>query len=241
MLTSLPDTSRRTAADLDFRFERKLHAVDMPLSQIELLVKLHSSHFYKPFPERWINNIYYDTPTHNAYRAHVQGTAERQKYRIRWYGEPLGRIEKPVLEIKGKKGLVGSKLHYRLTPFDFDGGLNFKQIQHDARTSESAQKMSGVFGSLIPVIFNRYRRQYFVTTDQRYRLTVDTNLTFRSIKGFNHTFRDFYEETRLSIIEIKYHDKDDTQAQELISRLPFRVSKFSKYIMGVSHLSGAEA
>lgn len=241
MLTSLPDTSPRNAADLDFRFERKLHAVDMPLSQIELLVKLHPAHFYKPFPERWINNVYFDTPRHNAYKAHVHGTADRQKYRIRWYGDRLGHIEKPVLEIKGKKGLVGSKLHFKLKPFDFDGGFNLKQIQDDARSTDSSKNMSGVFCSLIPTVFNRYRRQYFVTSDQKFRLTVDTNLSFRAIKGFNHSFRDYYEETRLSIIEIKYDSSDDKQAQRIISRFPFRVSKFSKYIMGVSHLSGAEA
>ena len=241
MLTSLPDTSRRTADDLDFRFERKLHAVDMSLSQVQLLVKTHPAHFITPYPARWINNVYFDTPKRDAYQAHVKGSADRQKYRIRWYGDRLGHIEKPVLEIKGKRGIVGTKLHYRLKPFEFDGGLDFDQVRRDAIDGELTQKMTGVFSTLTPAIFNRYWRHYYVTSDHRFRLTVDTKLTFRTIDGYEYTHQNFYEEKRLTIIEIKYDQSDDDAAERIIATLPFRVSKFSKYIMGVSKMSGAEA
>jgi hypothetical protein len=41
---------------------------------------------------------------------------DRTKYRIRWYGKTIDIISNPVLELKIKKGLLGTKKKIELQP-----------------------------------------------------------------------------------------------------------------------------
>ena len=49
----------------------------------------------------------------------------RTKHRIRWYGKPQNKVKNPKLELKIKKGLVGSKLSYDLPSFQLDKNFNY--------------------------------------------------------------------------------------------------------------------
>ena len=39
------------------------------------------------FPDRIVNNVYFDTPDLAAFEANLWGAPERRKCRLRWYGE----------------------------------------------------------------------------------------------------------------------------------------------------------
>ena len=70
-----------------------------------MLIRYHPALFSEIYHERCVN-IYFDTPAFDYYEANVRGQAERIKARVRWYGKLLGKIKRPVLEIKRKHGLV---------------------------------------------------------------------------------------------------------------------------------------
>ena len=74
-----------------------------------LRVTLHPAMFRREYPRRQVNNVYLDTHDLTLATVHLSGAAERYKVRVRWYGALTGRVERPVLEFKGKSGHVGYK------------------------------------------------------------------------------------------------------------------------------------
>ena len=100
-----------------YRFERKFFITGLTKYEIESVVKLHPAIFSEIFHKRHINNIYFDTFSLKNLHDNVEGASDRIKVRIRWYGELYGYIEKPVLEIKIKNGLLGKKISVPVEPF----------------------------------------------------------------------------------------------------------------------------
>ena len=64
--------------------------------------KLNLNSFYKIYDDRIINNIYFDSPSLNKFFANDDGISERNKLRIRWYGNNSNTYDYR-LEIKIKK------------------------------------------------------------------------------------------------------------------------------------------
>ena len=103
--------------DKIYRYERKYFITKITGKDIDSIVKLHPAIFSEIFHERSVNNIYFDTPDLNNYFDNIDGNMYRVKSRIRWYGMTFGVIEKPVLELKIKNGLLGRKESYSLDTF----------------------------------------------------------------------------------------------------------------------------
>ncbi len=82
------------------RYERKFMVTAMSLRAIESRIKLHPSYFREAYSQRYINNIYFDTQTLKYYHENERGVSNREKVRIRWYGDTFGAIQNPKLEIK---------------------------------------------------------------------------------------------------------------------------------------------
>jgi hypothetical protein len=59
----------------------------------------------------------------------VEGEKSRVKIRIRWYGELFGKISKPVLEYKIKKGLAGRKESFPLNDFSLNSDFSKAEIE----------------------------------------------------------------------------------------------------------------
>ncbi len=222
-------------AAIDLRYERKFVTFELDLAETLAVVRLHPAFFREAFHARWVNNIYFDTPSFDHYHANVRGVANRVKCRIRWYGAPHGPIARPTLELKRKRGLVGHKESYALRPFDLDPGL-------DARCLFEKSDLPGPLrcdlASLRPVLMNRYRRRYFVSRDERYRLTLDAELGFRpptrgSVRSPLRVGRD-----GRVIVELKFGIGKEDEAARIATRFPFRMTRSSKYVVGVDALYG---
>ena len=68
------------------RYERKYKIENVALDVIIQALKMHPAGLSKIYPDRQINNIYFDTPGLTTYKENVMGIANRDKYRVRWYG-----------------------------------------------------------------------------------------------------------------------------------------------------------
>lgn len=174
------------------------------------------------------------------FATHVHGAADRRKIRLRWYGDRFGRVERPVLEVKAKRGNVGTKLHYRLEPFDFHGHIDLDRLRQSIADSEANRPILGSIDCMVPTLFNRYQRRYYRSADGRFRLTLDTDLLFSIVNDRRYRYRDEYAEQNLIIVELKYDTDDDALANRIAAALPFRLGKFSKYLYGIHRLSGSE-
>ncbi|MDJ0864989.1 MAG: VTC domain-containing protein [Myxococcota bacterium] len=230
--------SRTTSppADQSYRFERKYQAWRSSPQELELMLKLHPAHFIDAYPPRFVNNIYLDSPGLANFITHVDGSWSRAKLRIRWYGDAHGHLERPVLEVKIKRGLVGTKRHYPLEPFDFDGSFDLEKVRSRVRAADSeADELLSTAG---PALFNRYHRRYYRTADARFRMTMDTEMSFHVVNGRAWGPVSEYRERDLTILELKYDVGDDPDAGRIAAGLPFLLSKNSKYVYGIERLSG---
>ena len=85
----------------------------------------------------------------------------------------------------------------------------------------------------IPSSLVSYRRAYFQTADNRFRLTIDDQLRFfvplRDSRGWART----PDNSSGTIIELKYSKNDDGDARQITLWYPFRWGSFSKYMQGL--------
>ena len=219
----------------NYRYERKFTVPDnYKLSTIEQHVKHNSFLFREIFHERQVNNIYFDTLGYNDYFDNVLGVSDRKKIRIRWYGDTLGQIVKPVLEIKIKKGLVGDKWSYKLQPFVLDNNFTSETIQEVFRNSDLPAAILASVKGVNPTLLNSYSRRYYLSANSKFRVTLDFDLLYHKIdKRFNN-FSLAPAKDPNKIVELKYGLEDDREATEVSTQFPFRLNKNSKYVNGVN-------
>ena len=221
-----------------FRYERKFLVSGLSKYEIESIVKNHPAMFMEAYPQRYVNNIYLDTNSMAYYFDNVEGLSQRLKVRIRWYGNQFGFIEKPVLEFKIKKGLVGGKDTFPLNSFH----LNEK---HSQKVQQELFTKSGLPDALIeylkPLRFsllNRYSRKYFESADRKFRITIDFDMEFYKLHPANNSFNEKIIDYSTTVVELKYSDKHDDLARSIANSFPFRVTKSSKYASGIERLYG---
>ena len=217
----------------EFRYERKFLVEGLDARQIRMLVERHPGMFYQPYPPRYVNNLYLDTEQMDNYYANVAGLADRHKVRIRWYGERMHQIVKPVLELKVKSGLVGTKYAYPFPEFQFANGFTHRHFRELISTSDLPADVSSYMRSLHVVLCNRYYRWYYASRDQRFRVTVDTRMEYFHVKRFGNRFVSKYTDSGHVVVELKYDRYLDPQADRVAGFFPFSVTRNSKYVTGI--------
>ena len=94
------------------RLEIKFAAYRVQLDRILTWIRSHDAAFFSPFPDRRVNNVYFDTHEATAYVQNLAGSSTRVKVRYRWYGDSL--VPAPgSLEIKHKRNYFGWKTRYK--------------------------------------------------------------------------------------------------------------------------------
>ena len=219
-----------------YRYERKFFVQDLDKFEIESIIRSHPGNFHEIFHERRIVNIYFDTHDLRNYFDNVDGNVDRKKIRIRWYGKLFGYIDKPKLELKIKKGLLGRKEIYGLCPFRLDLNFNIEKTTSIIKNTDIPESINEMFKSLNPVLLNSYSRKYYQSSDKRYRLTIDTDQVFYKIGILYNTFLCKAYDNINVILELKYNKDDDCGAEYISNHFPFRLTKSSKYVTGIDKL-----
>ena len=217
------------------RFERKFVVSDMHYPAVEQAIRLHPAVFSEIFHQRFINNIYLDSNDLDFYYDNVSGKGSRKKVRIRWYGQMLEIINQPVLEFKIREGFVGNKLSFPLKPFALNNNFDFSTLQQIFEESKLPTWALETLRMLKPSLLNRYSRRYFLSFDKKFRLTIDADLSYYGIEPFDNDFLKKHSNNDI-IVEIKYDFQNDPEAAFVTNRLPFRLTKSSKYVNGMEFL-----
>ena len=217
------------------RYERKFLVTDMHFASIEQQIRIHPVAFSPIFHPRHINNIYLDTNEMDFFYDNVAGKGSRKKARIRWYADQLGQVEKPVLEFKVREGMLGNKISFKLHPFKFDEDFKLEMLLNVIDDSDLPVWAREVLYQLKPALVNRYRRHYYMSFDTRFRITLDDELSYYSIGADNNSYAEKYESSD-TIVELKYERRFDDVAPMISNKLPFRLTKSSKYVNGMELL-----
>jgi len=221
----------------NLRYERKFFITHLTRHEVESAIRIHPAIFSEIYYERRVNNIYIDSFDMVNYFDNVIGLEKRTKVRIRWYEDMLSDIQDPVLEFKIKNGLVCSKASFPLHGFRLDANFSKATLQDLFKTSEISDRLKLDLKCMDISLLNSYKRKYFLSADKRYRLTLDSNLEFYGMTVFKNQFLDRSVDHASVILEVKYGEDHDSEANRITSLFPFRMTKSSKYIMGIERLN----
>ncbi len=220
-----------------YRYERKFHIEGLTRSQVEAVVRQNAGLFSEIYQRRWINNIYLDTWSLASYHENLIGCShDRVKYRIRWYGDLFGTVSQPVLELKVKHGEVNRKISYPLSSIAIPSGLSSRTLRELLSNCDAPATLRGQLLKLQPMIVNRYSRNYFLSIDRDFRLTIDSDIEFYDASREVRAMR-FPEQDRGGIVlELKYPVEAATHANRISQQFPFRMTRSSKYVSGVERV-----
>jgi len=217
----------------ELRYERKFVPASFGAREADALIRLQPAASREIYRVRWVNNVHLDTPSFGHYEANVRGLADRVKCRIRWYGDLAGPVGRPTLGLKRRHGLLGTKESHPLQPFEHGEGFDVRAL---LAKSDLPEALRHELGPLRPELTNRYRRRYYLSRDGAYRLTLDDELGFWPIGPAAGSYRAYVAEEPRLVLELKYGLGREDGAARIASRLPFRVTRNSKYVVGVELL-----
>jgi SPX domain protein involved in polyphosphate accumulation len=210
------------------RFERKYKILGIEAETVRSNLMLHPAGFRELFRNRQVNNIYFDTYDLTTFHQNVDGVNQRKKFRMRWYGAVIQTMKSPQFEVKIKHNELGTK---KVSACE---DLSFDELE---KITDLANEKSENFAPLFPVLLNSYERSYMSSADGRFRITIDQNLYYYSMLGRTE-FTGYLVEEPGIILEVKYEEEDDDKAAFILQNLPYRHTKSSKYVNGVSMTTG---
>lgn len=208
------------------RYERKYRVEEASLDEILQVIRLHRASFYQAFPDRYINSLYLDTYQLSYYNDNIAGISNRTKQRIRWYGENLKNITKPILEIKLKANELGSKKYVHLPDFKIDRFFSYEDYMR--------QHVWLASNYIVPTVMVRYMRSYFMSFDKRFRVTIDRDLLYYPTdKRLNFGITPYRDPA--IIIEVKYElkENENLNIDYITQDFPFRLTRNSKYVNAI--------
>tara|TARA_R110002072_G_scaffold64203_5_gene159763 strand:- start:105871 stop:106554 length:684 start_codon:yes stop_codon:yes gene_type:complete len=216
----------------DLRYEIKFIA-DPTDNYIRIFLDTHPFAFKEVFHPRIIHNIYCDSELLSAYDENISGASERVKVRYRWY-EDINTHEMTDIttELKYKNGKLGGKKFVKLNKKKSEiSDLDMIKLA----TEKAPPELTGVLSTYsTPSMYNQYERTYFVSQDDKIRVTIDTSIMFSPL------YIESGEKSRLdirpfSIIEVKGAPADHQEISDFLKDFPYRPYRFSKYVVGIQN------
>ena len=222
---------------MGFRYERKYKLDILNKVYVVSAIKSHPYIFREIYKKRQVNNIYFDTPLMNNYNENINGDSSRNKVRIRWYGDTFLETKNPNLEIKSKTGHLGSKTKIALRPFNLNNKRDLIELFNFKKKQEIPENIRERVKFFKPTLCNSYERIYFQDASKNFRITIDENLKYYSIKNSNQINPAVQRAYHKIIMEVKYDKENDSDFGDMAQFFNFRLSKFSKYVDGINEIS----
>jgi hypothetical protein len=210
------------------RYELKLVCAPHRLAQARSWIRLHPAGFGVAYPPRRVNSLYFDTPHLSSFGENLAGVSERQKLRLRWYGEDVKDIA-PVLELKQKRNLLGRKKQARL-PCRLDLASTWREILATVRacTEPEWRVLLQTMGQ--PTLLNHYQREYYATPDGALRVTLDyACAAYDQRLSLRPNLRVSLPVADRVVIEIKAALEQAERLQEAAAQFPALRTRNSKY------------
>lgn len=218
--------------NLSLRKEIKFVASEIFLSRILSWIGSSGLFLSKHYPDRIVNNIYFDTYDLDAYGDNLDGISNRSKLRYRWYGNSLNPQD-GNLELKKRKNAFGFKYSQKINRLEKFN--THKQLLDKLKNSVSMSWMYVINHYCNPIILNRYKRAYYLSKNKKVRVTLDLNHSVfdqRLSSKINLTKKANILE--YIVIEIKFNPDLVDYVSSMIKDIPMRNSRNSKYVNSVN-------
>ena len=216
------------------RYEVKLVANGPDLTRVITWLRVHSAGFAPSYPQRRVNNIYFDTPDLANVAANLAGISKRSKIRLRWYGQ-TNEIVQGRWEIKRKQAGLGWKVTQPMPhAIRLDRASTWAEVVARLRSTASDTIANHLAGMFVPTLINHYERRYYESWDRTIRATVDHSQKFydqRLGPRPNLTRRTPLQDD--VILELKAAPERYERLVDIVQQFPMRVARNSKYVNGM--------
>jgi hypothetical protein len=216
----------------------KRYEIKFPINQnemVEVLYFLKKNKFYKSYPSRYINSLYFDTIDNKSVAYNLAGLSNRHKVRLRWYDDS----QLPIFEIKSREGRIvyKQKIEVDFLSIQYINRTNLYEIRKNIFKYITYQKKFDLrlINFYFPNLFVNYNREYY-ELNKDIRLTIDKNIKFKNIslnKKINYYKNVNYNKI---IVELKFPIHLKEIMIELIRYFNISPTRHSKYLVGMSKL-----
>jgi hypothetical protein len=217
----------------DWRYELKALGASHLLSEARTWIRLHPAGFIVPYPARWVNSLYLDTPGLACLNANLGGHPQRTKVRLRWYGQLDVTAQRPILELKYKKNMLGCKERVALSR-DVRLTQTWESLLAQIRAQLPVNGRIWLQETVQPTLINHYRREYYATYDGQIRVTLDYN---QSVYDQRHTTSPNLQHRLTSedkfVVEVKAPRDQGQRIEDVMRNFPLRRGRNSKYVNGM--------
>lgn len=179
-----------------------------------------------------IHSIYFDNYNDKVLREKLDGTARREKFRIRFYNNNLAFIK---LEKKMKINNLYQKFSATITEAEcrniLEGDINWMLDHHETLVQELYVKMK--YQQICPRVFVSYIREPYTFKAGNVRVTFDSNirtsLFCRSFLEERSTEIEIADKPGMMLLEVKYDEYFPDIIGNLIQTNNCRREAMSKY------------
>lgn len=222
------------------RYEIKFNSKSSEFNIFNQWLLNHPLGFKEIFEKRTINNIYFDGYDLEAFHENLTGISSRTKLRLRWYGGDVAAPINPTLELKLRRNILGWKISDKLNIPGVDlSAISWNELSRIFNEQISKDLLIHYFTSPLPVLMNRYDRNYFLSADGKLRVTMDRNLHFydqRTGRKMNKTRENISPD--MIVVELKFNADDYDVATNFAKDIYIPRTKNSKYVVGVQSILG---
>jgi SPX domain protein involved in polyphosphate accumulation len=210
------------------RLEIKYTAPETEYHRLFHWVKHHSHGFFVHYPDRIVNNIYFDSQDYSSFWETLSGFSSRTKVRYRWYGESF-LPEEGVLEFKNRKNQYTWKDSYKLSIDWLKTSTSWEVFFKSLEGSLSHEARCRFQENPLPILINCYKRNYFINRDHTIRITLDTGL-----KIFDQRYSSSPNLNRKAILpssvilELKFSEEKREQISQIFREMPVSMSRNSQ-------------
>jgi len=187
----------------------------------------------KTYDNRKVNSIYFDDVGFSSVRDNLAGIAQRNKLRLRWYGNQKNSL--PIFEVKTKNGRLGYKTTYPIQSIE----NSLMKLNIDKITSKcisGLEEQNIVFDEhLVPTLQVNYEREYYETHDS-IRITIDQDIQFSDTQLHTTLDENNSFPYPFSVMEIKFKPSMKDKVAKLIKPLHITPKRHSKYLVGLAML-----
>lgn len=196
------------------RVERKFLMSQGQSIQTNSILLRHG--FAEAFQPRQVNSVYYDDLEFTCLRDNIDGVPNRDKLRVRYYGDSYERAK---IEIKHKRSTIGYKSTF------FLGGQEASALEVIDSATEWCRR--NVLDSIVPVAHVSYARSYY--EKDWLRATVDKSVQSGRIIGNSRLTSSMFN---YEVVEFKYPSSFDEEFRSIyknFDHMAIRNTKCSKY------------
>ncbi|MEZ5967142.1 MAG: polyphosphate polymerase domain-containing protein [Planctomycetota bacterium] len=226
----------KTDDSADPRHELKFVVRAQSAGHLETWLRTCALGFVTAFPDRVVNNLYFDSVEGTALAEKLAGVSRRAKVRYRWYGEPL-EIAPGRLEIKHRHNGVGWKETFAFTEEPPARGR--AAFVGAIRRAVPAEARPWLDDLAEPTLITRYRRSYYVSADGAVRATVDRDLeAFDQRLGAFPRLHGAAPMPDILVLELKFARAQRARVVRQLGELALVASACSKFELGMRAVAG---